>query len=135
MADAAAKHPAADVTRAPMQEWTRFPLYLSQIVGTPMSGMCFFVFFLCIFVYFFGSLDNLKKKAYVSFIAFPRKDKKRICVLSGIYSKAERRVCVLSNSKPEEKIRICVFFWAILFWFQRHIDRCHILCLCKQALR
>lgn len=28
-----------------------------------------------------------------------------------------------------------VFFWAILFWFQRHIDRCHILWLCKQTLR
>ena len=38
MADAAAKHPAADVTRAPMQEWTRFPLYLSQSVWNTLAS-------------------------------------------------------------------------------------------------
>ena len=53
MADAAARQPAADVTRAPMQEWTRFPLYLSQSVWNTDVGdvffSCFFCVFLCIF--------------------------------------------------------------------------------------
>ena len=55
MADAAARQPAADVTRAPMQEWTRFPLYLSQIgwntdVGDVVFSCFFFGVFLCIFL-------------------------------------------------------------------------------------